>query len=149
MELRLNMEATPSLIEETQFEDSTIPQREAVISVEFVAYLGLILLALVLRIAQLDAVPLSQPEAREALAAWRAVQPEVTGSAIVPESPLLFLFHSLSFTMLGGSEFTARIWTVLASIGLILTPLLFRNLLGRGRAFVVCVFAGSAAGIAQ
>jgi predicted membrane-bound mannosyltransferase len=130
------MEATPALIEENRTQEIAASQREAVISVEFVAYLALIVLALVLRIAQVDVVPLSNAEAREALAAWRTVQPDAPGSTIVPESPLLFLLHSLSFTLLGGSEFSTRIWTVLGSVGLILSPLLFRDLLGRGRAFI-------------
>ena len=133
------MEATPSLIEETLPQDVPSQAGGAVISVEFIAYAGLILLALVLRFAQLDAVPLTNAEARQALAAWRVVQPDVPGSAIVPESPLLFLLHSFSFTILGGSEFSARFWTALGGIGLILTPLLFRNLLGRGRAFILSV----------
>lgn len=133
------MEATPSLIEETLPQDKPAQSGGAVISLEFVAYALLILLALVLRFAQLDAVPLTNAEARQALAAWRAVQPDVAGSAIVPESPLLFALHSLSFSVLGGSEFAARFWTALGGILLILTPLLFRGLLGRGRSFVLSI----------
>ncbi|MEO8606747.1 MAG: glycosyltransferase family 39 protein [Chloroflexota bacterium] len=133
------MEATPSLIEETLPQDTPSQTGGAVISIEFVAYALLILLALVLRFAQLDAVPLTNAEARQALAAWRVVQPNVPGSPILPESPLLFLLHSLSFTVLGGSEFSARLWTALGGIGLILAPLLFRKLLGRGRAFILSV----------
>jgi len=133
------MEATPSLIEANINMDTTESQHEAVISLEFIAYAVLILLAVVLRIAQLDAVPLTNAEARGALAAWRAVQPDVPGSTIPFESPLLFFLHSLSFSVLGASEFSARIWTVLGSVGLILSPLLFRDLLGRGRTLIFSV----------
>jgi hypothetical protein len=129
------MEATQSLISDNP---SAMSQPRAVpVSVEFVAYTALVLLALVLRLAQLDVVPMTNAQAREALAAWRVVQPEAAGSSIVATSPLLFLLHSLAFTTLGASEFAARIGTVLASIILILTPLFFRELLGRWRAFTL------------
>jgi hypothetical protein len=133
------MEATPSLVEENISNESIETRSEAVISIEFIAYAALILLAVVLRIAQLDAVPLTDAEARGALAAWRTIQPDVPGSPITPESPLLFFLHSLSFSVLGASEFSARIWTALGGVGLILSPLLFSDLLGRGRTFICCV----------
>jgi predicted membrane-bound mannosyltransferase len=107
------------------------------ISVEVVAYLGILVLALVLRIAQLDVVPLGTNEARQALAAWRVVNAEAPGLPIVPESPLMFALHSLSFSVLGANEFSARILTVLAGVGLLLTPLLFRSILGSVRTFVL------------
>lgn len=108
----------------------------ATISIEWMLYLALALFALVLRFAQLDAVPLSALEARQALAAWRVVSPDSGGTAIVAESPLLFGLHSLSFSVLGPSEFSARLFTAIAGVGLILSPLLFRDLLGRMRAFI-------------
>lgn len=106
------------------------------LSGEVLAYIALVVLALVLRIAQLDAVPMTPNEARQALAAWRVVYPDAAGSAIVPDSPLLFALHTLGFSLLGASEFSARIFTALAGIGLTLTPLLFRDFLGRTRAFL-------------
>ncbi len=102
----------------------------------FFVYLAVIVISLVLRVAQLDVVPLSAYEARQDLAAWRAVYPEAAGTRIVAESPLLFALHSLSFTVLGPSEFSARILTVLASALLILTPLLFKRLFGQTRTLV-------------
>lgn len=129
------MDAAQALEQEQQL----ITRREFAISAEVVAYIALVMLALVLRIAQLDAVPMTTNEARQALAAWRTVYAEASGSPITPESPLLFALHSLSFTVLGASEFSARIWTVLANLGLLLSPLLFRDLLGRARTFMFCV----------
>ncbi len=126
------MDATQVLTAETPESQS----HQLTVTVEFAAYLALVMLALVLRIAQLDAVPLTNTEARQALAAWRVVQPNVAGAPIIPESPLLFLLHGLSFTVLGGSELAARIFTVLASVGVILLPCLFRGLIGRTRAFI-------------
>ncbi|MBZ0281185.1 MAG: hypothetical protein K8L97_10625 [Anaerolineae bacterium] len=129
------MSATQALGQESKI----ITRREIAISVEVVAYIALIALAVILRIAQIDSVPMTGNEARQALAAWRTVYAEAPGSPITPESPLLFALHSLSFTVLGASEFSARIWTVLAGIGLLLSPLLFRDLLGRARTFMFCL----------
>lgn len=106
---------------------------------EVIAYFALALLALVLRVAQLDVVPLSSAEARQALAAWRAVFPYAAGTVIVPESPLLYMLHALMFSTLGPSEFSARILTSLAGVALMLSPLLFRSLLGQTRSFIACV----------
>lgn len=110
-----------------------------VITLEAVLYLALIILALVMRFAELDSVPLTSYEARQALSAWRVVYPEAPGTDIVPESPLLFLLHRISFSTLGASEFSARLWTAIAGATLAFTPLLFRDLLGRGRAFAFCL----------
>ncbi len=118
--------------------ETVIENRSAVLSLsgEMLAYAALVGLALVLRIAQLDVVPVTPNEARQALAAWRVVYPDAAGAAIVPDSPLLFALHTLGFSLLGASEFNARIFTALAGVGLILTPLLFRDFLGRARAFL-------------
>ncbi len=110
------------------------------INMEFVAYLAIFVLALVLRVAELDTVPLSAHESRQALAVWRVLNPEAPGSPITPESPLLFLLHAVTFTVLGGSEFSVRIFTALAGILLAYSPLLFRDLLGRTRTFLFCLF---------
>lgn len=107
------------------------------VPVEWIAYTVLIVLSLWLHVAELDTVALSGREATEALAAWRALHPYMPGSAIVPESPLLFLLHTIGFTALGGTEFAARIFTATAGVFLIASPLLFRDVLGRGRAFLI------------
>jgi predicted membrane-bound mannosyltransferase len=116
-----------------------VTSRSLVIRREALAYLALALLALVLRLAQLDVVPLSSGEARQALAAWRTVFSEAAGSPIVPESPLLYMLHGLSFSVLGPSEFSARALTVLAGIALMFSPLLFRAMFGQTRTFVFCL----------
>jgi hypothetical protein len=117
--------------------------RGLTITTEFAAYLGIALLSLVLHLALLDSVPLTNAESRGALAAWRAVYPQAPGSAITADSPILFLAHGLSFTVLGASEFSARIFTALAGVGLILLPALFRGLLGRPRALLFSLLLAS------
>jgi hypothetical protein len=132
------MQATQTL-NSGQQQVNTMRAEPVFISREALLYVALALLSLVLRVAQLDAVPLSTVEARQALAAWRVVYPLAAGTPIVANSPLLFTLHSLMFTVLGSSEFSARILTALAGIGLIFTPLLFRGLLGRTRTLLLSV----------
>lgn len=117
--------------------DNRLLPRRLAIRGEVIVYLAIALLALVLRIAQLDVVPLSIHEARQALAAWRVVYPQAAGSLIVPESPLLFALHSLAYSVLGANEFSTRIFTALAGMLLALSPLLFSRLLGKTRTLVL------------
>lgn len=112
------------------------PHSGLVITVEVMLYTGLVLLVLLLYLAELGAVPLTGPEAQQAMAAWSTVGPQPDGAVILPESPLLFALQKWSFTLLGGSEGAARLFTALAGIALVFTPLLFRDLLGRTRTFV-------------
>ncbi len=124
MQTALNIETTPRV--QTQF----------VVTLEWIAYLAIAILALLLRLAELDTVPLTHGEAREALAAWRAVTPSAAGDSITASSVLNFAAQSLAFVTLGGSEAAARLGTVLAGVGLVLLPILFRDLLGVVRALI-------------
>ncbi|MDZ4766699.1 MAG: hypothetical protein SGI73_19340 [Chloroflexota bacterium] len=106
------------------------------ITVELAAAVAIAVLALVLRLASLDSVPLTHAEAREALAAWRAVSPEAAGADIVPHSALNFVVQAFTFSTLGGAETSARLGTVLAGVALVLMPFAFRRLFGVGRALI-------------
>lgn len=106
------------------------------LSVELIAYLIIFGLALVLRLAELDAVPLGADEARRALAAWRVAMPGVVGMPIVPDSPLIFAVQTISFALMGGSEQSARLVIALAGALLVIAPALFRAQLGPGRALL-------------
>lgn len=132
-----NMEA---VAQETSTTEATTQPKPIMITFEVVAYVALIVLALVLRLAELDTVPLTAGEARQALASWRVVHPEAVGTTILPDSALLFTLHNITFTALGASEFSARILTALAGVALALSPLLFRELFGRVRVLILCVF---------
>jgi hypothetical protein len=119
--------------------DELEARRGAVVQVEVIAYLALLVLALVLRLADLGSMPLMPAEAPQALAAWRVSTPMASGQSIVPPSALLFALQSMSFALLGGTEAAARVATVLAGVALVVSPALFRGLLGRGRALILSV----------
>ena len=87
------------------------------------------LAALALRLAHLDAAPLNEHEAHEAMLAWRAVTGQ--GMPQASYSPLLLAANALLFTLCGASDAIARLWPALLGSALPLTPLLFRQRIGR------------------
>lgn len=121
------------------------------ISAEVVAYVAIILLSLLLRLAEIDNVPLTDGEASHALAAWRAVRLDAAGDIPLTTSPLLFALQSVSFGLVGASETSARFMTILGGVLLVLTPQLFRSYFGSSRTFIITlllaispvIFAGS------
>jgi len=85
--------------------------------------------ALVLRLAHLDAAPLNGREAHEAMLAWRAVTGQ--GMPDAGYSPLLFAANGLLFALCGAGDGLARLWPALFGAGLALTPILLRQRIGR------------------
>ena len=86
-------------------------------------------IGLSVRVADLDAAPLSAPEAHQAMLSWRAVtahdMPQTSNS------PFLFAATALLFALCGPSDATARAWPALIGTVLVLTPLLLRERIGR------------------
>src|SRR5436305_1582112 len=108
-----------------EFVGSDRAERPLGISLEFIAYVALLALGLILRLAELDSTPLMASETHNALAAWRVIMPNAAGIPLVSSSPLLFALQSLSFTLFGASEVSARIATVIGGLFLIASPVLF------------------------
>lgn len=104
---------------------------------EIVAYALLIALALALRIAELDTVPLNLRETHDALAAWRAISPEAPGDPLISSSPINHLLLAMGMATLGATEFAARILFVLFGTSILILPLAFRSWLGRTRTLLI------------
>jgi hypothetical protein len=120
---------------------SAVSQRAGwVVSYEVVAYVALIFIALLLRLIALDASTLSVREAPDALAAWRSITPAVEPYATetATSSPILFQAQRLSFSLLGSTEFAARLLTALVGVAAGLLPLLLRSEFGRTRTLILC-----------
>ncbi len=100
------------------------------ISIETLVYLAIVTAALILRAIRLGEPLLGEWEASQALAAHHLVQ---TGSGTpgVIESPVTLGTLALSFALAGASSGAARFMPMLAGLGLVLSPLLFRDRLGR------------------
>jgi len=109
------------------------------ISAEWLAYLLLALVVLLLRTAELGRMPLSDAEARMALHAWHTVEDDAPGQFTLSNSPSLHIAQVLAFSVAGASEMSARIGAALAGFALVFTPLLFRSSLGLTRTFVCAV----------
>jgi len=106
------------------------------VSVEALAYIGLFLIALLLRVSDLDKVPISDFEAAGALQAWHTIEDDAPGAYTASSIPLTYVAQFASLSLLGASEFTARIGTALAGVALAITPLLCRESLGMTRTFI-------------
>ena len=121
-------------------ERSTIDSPSSIsIDAEWLAYIGLALLALFLRTTMLDSVPIADAEAQQALHAWHTIEDDAPGSFARSSSPLTYLAQLTAFSLAGANEFTARLASALAGLALAFSPLLFRDSLGRTRTFVWAV----------
>lgn len=118
---------------------SAAASRPLSVPAEWLAYLALAVCALLLRTVGLDAVPLGDDEARQTLHAWHSVQDDAPGAFAVSSSPITYLTQLLTFSTLGASEFSARLGAVIAGVLLALSPLLFRQSIGKTRSFVWAV----------
>lgn len=121
---------------QTRSENQTTQATQWNISVELVAYIVLAIVALLFRVAELDAVPLNDAEARQALHAWHTVSPHTPSEFVISNSPINYWMQTFAFATLGGNEFTARWGAVLAGVLLSLSPVLFRERIGITRSFV-------------
>lgn len=118
--------------------DRAQQQQSTSISVraEWLAYLTLALVSLVIRVAALDSVPLNSYEAQQALHAWHSVEDDAPGNFTISHNPLTYSFQLLTFSTVGASAFSARVAVALAGVALCLCPLLFRENLGATRVFL-------------
>lgn len=88
----------------------------------------LLALALMLRLAALDAVPLAPDEAASALASLDAARGAGWPASV--ESPLLLVGNALLFTFFGGGDGIARLLPALVGIALVGLPYFWRKHLG-------------------
>ena len=105
---------------------------------EVALYIVVGVVALGLRLLSLGERPLDAVEANQALAAWRFVSGQEVGG--LGYSPLMFLGNVLTFILFGSSDFSARLVPVLFGMILVLTPVLYRRLLGRWGALLASAF---------
>lgn len=106
------------------------------ISLEWVAYALLILVALALRLASLGDVPMTDVEATQALSAYHSMDVNAVGNPQAASSPVLYWLQLASFSIFGGSEFASRLPIALAGVVLLLMPLLFREKFGAEKTFL-------------
>ncbi len=105
-------------------------------------YALIVFAAAVLRITDLDRIPLSAQEALEAFSAWQFMQ---TGPNLIDSaSPAYLSITSLLMPFLGASDDTARLVPLLFGLGLIVLPWFIRDRLGQiGGLVAAALFAVS------
>lgn len=106
------------------------------LTVEVALYIGIALLAAGLRFFNLDAWPLQESEATQALATWRL---HTGGEPVSGYSPLLVSGGALTFFLFGASDVTARLIPALFGASLAALPYLLRKELGRVGALAASV----------
>src|SRR6185436_1689466 len=118
--------------------------QRTVLTLENFLYLAFFGLALALRLYHLNAHPLNESEAHDALLAFRLVKSQA--AAGLPYSPAYLFFTYFGFFLFGASEAIARLAPALFGAGLVLLPLFFRDELGRPAALATSgLFTVSAA----
>ena len=104
------------------------------ISTEIFLYLLILLLALALRFADLGAAPLTEFEAQAALPAHSLAHGQMTN---LGDQPGYVVFTSFLFSLLGNSEFVARLLPALFGLALAALPYFWRDVLGQKAALVL------------
>lgn len=137
--LALQPTGLPSVVSESAAVSSRAPSFRSLtdeITLERAAYVVIAIVALVLRVTNLDARPLTPAEAQSAAAAWSFLNGQPVGAYT---SPLLFTLDWFSFFLFGAFDLTARALPAVLSALLVFIPLLARNALGRTGALVAAV----------
>lgn len=104
------------------------------ITIEHILYLAILIIAIGVRVAGIDDVPLSDFEANRAVQALQVSRGESTDFSPGPAYPLL---TGLIFYIFTDSNAYARIWPVIAGSCLVLFPYLIRSLIGRKAALIL------------
>jgi len=114
-------------------------------TLEHFLYAVCLALALFLRLYLLGAHPLNDAEAGNALAVYRLLHG--IASDALPNSPAYFFFTLLSFLVFDATDFAARLAPALAGSLLVLTPLFYRDWLGRWEALLTAALLALSAGL--
>ncbi|NDJ86594.1 MAG: hypothetical protein GYB66_11960 [Chloroflexi bacterium] len=113
------------------------------VSLEVLAYIGLFVLALILRVLALDAVPLDDRQAHEALAALQRVDDSISSDEpLIANNPLMAFANQFLFFLAGTSDTLARLPTAVVGASMVWGPLLWRRYLGASTALVMAILLG-------
>ena len=107
---------------------------EIPIDPEYLPFLGLMLLGMVLRFWDLGAKAFHHDESLHAFYSWRLYDGEGYVHDPMMHGPLLFELNALVYLIFGASDFTARLAPALFGVALIGLPFLLRHELGRAGA---------------
>jgi len=112
---------------------------EIPIDPEYLPFLGLMFVGLVLRFLDLGAKAFHHDESLHAFYSWRLFDGQGYVHDPMMHGPLLFELNALVFLLFGSSDFTARLVPALFGVALIGLPFLLRHELGRNGAIAAAV----------
>lgn len=128
------------LAAENEGRDIETRPAQAVVTVEVLVIAVLVLFSLLLRLAELDTVPIAPAEVPNALAAYHSLPgvdaPGGDTMPLVADSPVVFWAQRIAYTLFGHGEASARLLTAVTGVLLTTLPLVFRDVFGRSRAFL-------------
>jgi uncharacterized protein (TIGR03663 family) len=107
---------------------------EIPIDPEYLPFLGLMFVGLVLRFWDLGAKAFHHDESLHAFYSWRLYDGQGYMHDPMMHGPLLFELNALVYVLFGASDFTARLVPALFGVGVIGLPFLLRHELGRAGA---------------
>ncbi len=106
---------------------------------EAVIYTTIFVLAILTRFVNLGARVISHDESLHTYYSWKlATQGDYQHTPLM-HGPILFHVTALSFLLFGDNDFTARIYTAVLGVIMVMMPLLFRRWLGRKGALLASV----------
>jgi hypothetical protein len=126
----LNLEQVTTTAEAPPAEQGAPSRPQLAISLEAICYIVIVLFAAIIRLPELEQIPLKAAEATEALAAWYAVNPNAVGEPPSATQPLAFSANALLMSIGGLQNAIARAGTFLIGMAVIFMPLAFRRWLG-------------------
>lgn len=126
----LNLEQVTTTAESPPAEQGAPSRFRFALSLEAICYIVIVLLAAIIRLPELEQIPLKSAEAIEALAAWYAVNPNAVGEPPSATQPLAFSANVLLMSIGGAQNAIARASTMLIGMAVIFMPLAFRRWIG-------------------
>jgi uncharacterized protein (TIGR03663 family) len=112
---------------------------EIPIDPEYLPFLGLMFIGLVLRFWDLGAKAFHHDESLHAFYSWRLFDGQGYVHDPMMHGPLLFELNALTYLLFGASDFTARLVPALFGVAIIGLPFLLRHELGRAGAIAAAV----------
>ncbi len=104
--------------------------RAITVNWETVAWVAIVVLALVTRLWGLGDRAMSHDESLHTYYSWKLYIGEGYRHDPMMHGPLLYHATALSYLLFGASDFTARLLAVVTGLGLVMSPLLMRKWLG-------------------
>ncbi len=105
--------------------------RSVTLNWEVILFIVILLLAIFTRFYMLGDRVMSHDESLHTRYSWNLYEEGNFQHTPLMHGPILFHFTALSYALFGDSDFSARIYTSVLSVLLVMSPLLFRRWLGR------------------